>query len=70
MGHSEMLLAVAGLEEAINDRTKKLADGDWSGSGRGARGVQLRPQESKEPWSIADADVDDPRTLGRSGPST
>lgn len=31
MGHSEMLLAVAGLkEDEIKKRTKKLADGDWS----------------------------------------
>ncbi len=31
MGHSEMLLAVAGLSaEEIQERTRKLADGDWS----------------------------------------
>jgi alkylhydroperoxidase family enzyme len=31
MGHSEMLLAVAGLKlDEIKKRTKKLADGDWS----------------------------------------
>src|SRR3954452_711415 len=31
MGHTEMLLAVAGLDQkTIDDRTKKLAEGDWS----------------------------------------
>lgn len=31
MGHTEMLLAVAGLDQkTIDDRTKKLAAGDWS----------------------------------------
>jgi alkylhydroperoxidase family enzyme len=31
MGHCEMLLAVAGLEtDAITDRTRRLAEGDWS----------------------------------------
>jgi hypothetical protein len=31
MGHSEMLLAVAGLtQKEIQERTKKLAAGDWS----------------------------------------
>jgi alkylhydroperoxidase family enzyme len=31
MGHSEMLLAVAGLKpEDVKARTKKLASGDWS----------------------------------------
>lgn len=32
MGHTEMLLAVAGLDDKqIAERTKKLAEGDWSG---------------------------------------
>jgi alkylhydroperoxidase family enzyme len=31
MGHSEMLLAVAGLQaERIKELTRQLADGDWS----------------------------------------
>jgi hypothetical protein len=31
MGHTEMLLAVAGLDDkAIQERTRKLAGGDWS----------------------------------------
>ena len=31
MGHCEMLLAVAGLDDkAVAERTRKLASGDWS----------------------------------------
>jgi hypothetical protein len=31
MGHSEMLLAVAGLDEqAVAERTRRLGSGDWS----------------------------------------
>lgn len=31
MGHCEMLLAVAGLDEkAVAERTRKLAEGDWA----------------------------------------
>lgn len=31
MGHTEMLLAVAGLDElALSDRASRLASGDWS----------------------------------------
>ena len=38
MGHCEMLLAVAGLNEnAIRTRTKQLADGDWQPRFRGFR---------------------------------
>jgi alkylhydroperoxidase family enzyme len=59
MGHCEMLLAVAGLDEKqISEREKKLASGDWS---------SFPPQEqtafafakkmSQEPASISDADV-------------
>src|SRR4051812_13282210 len=31
MGHCDMLLAVAGLDrQAVNERTRELAGGDWS----------------------------------------
>jgi len=31
MGHTEMLLAVAGLDDAaVSERTSQLASGDWS----------------------------------------
>lgn len=59
MGHSEMLLAVAGLDtEAIRQRTMKLASGDWS---------EFAPAEqvafgwatklTREPAAISDANV-------------
>ena len=61
MGHCEMLLAVAGLDKnALEERTRLLASGDWSSfpawrSGR----VLLRPKKlSKTPWAIDDADRD------------
>ena len=61
MGHTEMLLAVAGLDDkAIKERTKKLADGDWSGFPAAERAAfDYARKMSKEPWSITDADVDE-----------
>jgi alkylhydroperoxidase family enzyme len=61
MGHTEMLLAVAGLDDkAIKERTKKLADGDWSGFPAAERAAfNYARKMSKEPWSITDADVDE-----------
>src|SRR5688500_11971285 len=59
MGHSEMLLAVAGLSEAeIKRRTKKLAEGDWSEYTPAERvALKFAYKLSKEPWAVADADV-------------
>jgi hypothetical protein len=58
MGHCEMLLAVAGLEEnAIREKTQRLATGDWSGftpAERAAFAFALK--QSREPWAITDAD--------------
>jgi len=59
MGHSEMLLAVAGLQaERIKELTRQLADGDW---------LEFPPAEAlafsfaykltKHPADVADADV-------------
>lgn len=64
MGHTEMLLAVAGLDEkGIADKTRQLAEGDWS---------SLNPEEkvafrfalklSREPTKI---DATDRETLIR-----
>ena len=61
MGHTEMLLAVAGLDElVIKERAKMLASGDWS---------SLKPYErselffarkiTKTPWAITKNDMDD-----------
>jgi hypothetical protein len=58
MGHCEMLLAVAGLDEhEIMERTKKLADGDWSWLPAAERaGLAFARKLSIEPWAITDAD--------------
>ena len=64
MGHTEMLLAVAGLDDkAIRERTKKLADGDWSDFPPAERAAfHYARKMSKEPWSIT---AEDRRDLER-----
>jgi alkylhydroperoxidase family enzyme len=59
MGHTEMLLAVAGLDnKAIQERTKKLADGDWSAFPAAQRvAFNYTRKMSREPWAITDSDV-------------
>jgi hypothetical protein len=58
MGHSEMLLAVAGLKpEEVKVLTKKLASGDWSSFPAAQRtAFGLAYQMSKEPSKITDGD--------------
>ena len=60
MGHTEMLLAVAGLDkQGIHERTKKLADGDWSSFPPAERAAFAYARKmSKEPWSITRDDVE------------
>jgi hypothetical protein len=59
MGHTRMLLAVAGLDDdAVEKRTAKLASGDWSGFSPGDRAAfALARKQSSAPWSITDGDV-------------
>jgi alkylhydroperoxidase family enzyme len=59
MGHTEMLLAVAGLDElSVKDRAAKLASGDWSSFKPGERAALFFARKlSKTPWEIAAADV-------------
>jgi alkylhydroperoxidase family enzyme len=59
MGHSEMLLAVAGLEaEEIKRRTRKLADGDWSVFPPAERlAFQFAHKLASRPSALTDADV-------------
>jgi alkylhydroperoxidase family enzyme len=59
MGHSEMLLAVAGLTpEEIEARTADLADGDWAGFPPAERAAfRLANRLTAEPWSVTDVDV-------------
>ncbi|GIW85889.1 MAG: hypothetical protein KatS3mg108_0213 [Isosphaeraceae bacterium] len=58
MGHSEMLLAVAGLGAAeLDQRTRTLASGDWSTLDPSDRyAFALAKRLAKEPWSMTEAD--------------
>jgi len=57
MGHSEMLLAVAGLQPGeVKNLTKKLATGDWSSFPKAQQSAfGLAYRMSKEPSKITDA---------------
>jgi len=54
-----MLLAVAGLDKsALDERTRRLASGDWSSFSPGNRAAYLfARKQSKEPWSITSEDM-------------
>src|SRR5207253_2375729 len=56
MGHSEMLLAVAGLKpEEVKALTKKLASGDWSSFPKAQQSAfGLAYKLSKEPTALTD----------------
>jgi hypothetical protein len=58
MGHTEMLLAVAGLDGAeVTQRTSQLASGDWSQLPAGDRlAFAFARKQAKQPWSITDDD--------------
>lgn len=62
MGHTEMLLAVAGLDDkAIQTRTRKLAEGDWSSFPPAERvAFGFAHKQAADPTSVTSADV---RTL-------
>jgi hypothetical protein len=59
MGHCEMLLAVAGLDKtALDERTRRLASGDWSSFPPGDRAAFLfARKQAREPWSISSDDM-------------
>jgi hypothetical protein len=59
MGHSEMLLAVAGLDKArLDERTHRLSSGDWSSFAAGDRAAFAFARKlSLAPSSISDSDV-------------
>ena len=59
MGHSEMLLAVAGLEDdEIKRRVRKLAGGDWSDFPPAERlALQFAYKLTREPAALTDEDV-------------
>ena len=59
MGHCEMLLAVAGLnEKAVVDRTRRLASADWSSFSPAEQAAfAFARKQAREPWSITEKDV-------------
>jgi hypothetical protein len=59
MGHCEILLAVAGLDKkALDERTQRLASGDWSTFPPGDRAALLfTRKQATEPWTITAEDV-------------
>ena len=59
MGHCEMLLAVAGLNEnAVSERTRQLAAGDWSHFPATDRAAfAFARKQAQTPWAVDDADV-------------
>ena len=59
MGHSEMLLAVAGMtEEEIAARAEALGGGDWSGFPASDRvAFAFARKLTAEPWTVTDGDV-------------
>jgi alkylhydroperoxidase family enzyme len=61
MGHCEMLLAVAGLsQDAVAERTRRLASGDWSGFPPGEQAAfAFTRKQARRPWSVTDEDVEE-----------
>lgn len=59
MGHTEMLLAVAGLDElGVKERAATLASGDWSSFPPKERaGLLFARKISRTPWDIQAADI-------------
>jgi hypothetical protein len=59
MGHCEMLLAVAGLNQsAITKRSSLLAGGDWSQFPAAERAAfAFARKQATKPWDLTDGDV-------------
>src|SRR5262245_36652228 len=59
MGHSEMLLAVAGLkEDEIKKRARELASGDWSSFAPAERqALQFAHKLSSKPSALTDREM-------------
>src|SRR5215475_13864350 len=60
MGHCEMLLAVAGLDEkAVTERTRRLAGGDWSKFSPAERAAfAFARKQATAPASVRAADLE------------
>jgi alkylhydroperoxidase family enzyme len=60
MGHTEMLLAVAGLDDlGLKERVTKLASGDWSSFPPAERaGLLFARKLTRTPWEVGQKDID------------
>jgi hypothetical protein len=60
MGHTQMLLAVAGLDDlVVKERARKLASGDWSSFKAEERaGLHFARKLTRAPWTVGPADID------------
>lgn len=60
MGHSEMLLAVAGMGEAeVAERAARLADGEWAGFPAAERAAfRYARRMTAEPWAVTAGEVE------------
>ena len=58
MGHTEMLLAVAGLDkDQIATRSQQLATGEWSAFSAAERAAfRFARKQAKQPWAVTDDD--------------
>jgi hypothetical protein len=56
MGHCEMLLAVAGLDQdAVTERTRRLASGDWSSFSPGDQAAfAFARRQARQPWAVGE----------------
>jgi hypothetical protein len=59
MGHTQMLLAVAGLnQEQVEERSARLARGEWSTFTPGEQAAfAFARKQSVEPWNLNDEDI-------------
>jgi alkylhydroperoxidase family enzyme len=59
MGHSQMLLAVAGMKDTeIKQLVKRLEGGDWSDFPPAERlALQFADKQARNPSSVADQDI-------------
>jgi hypothetical protein len=60
MGHTEMLLAVAGLDDkALAERTRRLASGNWSSFPPAEQAAfAFARKQAQTPWDVSRSDVD------------
>ena len=61
MGHCEMLLAVAGLDDkAVNQRVRRLAAGDWSSFPPAERAAfAFARKQATDPAAVTPADLEE-----------